>query len=104
MNRYSDVEIDFSLLKEKPINIRAILMKYLNHWRWFVISMAISLTLAIIYLMYAVPNYKVETAILFKDDMRGGVSELNVLKEMGLITQKSNVDNEVDVVKKSLII
>lgn len=104
MNRYSDVEIDFSLLKEKPINIRAILMKYLNHWRWFVISMAISLTLAIIYLMYAVPNYKVETAILFKDDMRGGVSELNVLKEMGLITQKSNVDNEVEVLKKSLII
>lgn len=36
--------------------------------------------------------------------MRGGSSELNVLKEMGLVTRRSNVDNEVEVLKKSLIV
>ena len=36
--------------------------------------------------------------------MRGGASELNVLKEMGLITRRNNVDNEVEVLKKTLII
>lgn len=104
MNKYSDVEIDFSLLQEKPLDLMKILMKYLSHWKWFVLSIAVSCTIAALYVLYAVPTYKVETSILFKDDMRGGVSELNVLKEMGLVTQRSNVDNEVEVLKKSLII
>lgn len=104
MNKYSDPEIEFSLLAEKPIDFTGILMKYLSHWKWFAFSVVFFCVIALLYIIYAVPTYKVETSILFKDDMRGGVSELNVLKEMGLITQRSNVDNEVEVLKKSLII
>lgn len=104
MNKYSVPEIEFSLLQEKPIDIVSILMKYLIHWKWFLLSIALFGFIAIIYIIYSTPSYKVETAILFKDDMRGGASELNVLKEMGLVTRRSNVDNEVEVLKKSLIV
>ncbi len=102
---YSEQEIEYSLLAEKPINIVGIIMKYLIHWKWILASILISILISIIYIIYATPKYKVETSILFRDDMRGGgVSELNILKEMGLITQKNNVDNEVEVLKKSLIV
>lgn len=104
MNKYSEQEIEFSLLQEKPINIVGILMRYLVHWKWFLISIISCCLIALIYIIYATPTYKVETSILFKDDMRGGTSELNVLKEMGLVTRRSNADNEIEVLKKSLIV
>ena len=104
MNKYSEQEIEFSLLQEKPINIVGILMRYLVHWKWFLISIISCYLIALIYIIYATPTYKVETSILFKDDMRGGTSELNVLKEMGLVTRRSNADNEIEVLKKSLIV
>src|SRR5690606_24118561 len=34
----------------------------------------------------------------------GGASEMNVFKEMGVIRQKNNVDNEIEILKKSLIV
>lgn len=104
MNKYSDTEIEFSLLQEKPIDIIGILMRYLVHWKWFLLSIVFFCIIAVIYVIYTIPTYKVETSILFRDDMRGGVSELNVLKEMGLITQRSNADNEIEMLKKSLIV
>lgn len=104
MMNFSDKEIEFSLLQEKPLDIVGALMKYLSHWRWFIASFIISCIIITLYIIYTIPHYKVETSILFKDDMRGGASELNVLKEMGLITRRNNVDNEVEVLKKTLII
>ncbi len=104
MNLYSDKEIEFSLLQEKQIDIVGILMKYLSHWKWFLLSITVFCTIAVVYIIYSTPYYKAETAILFKDEMRGGASELNVLKEMGLVTRRSNVDNEVEVLKKALIV
>ena len=104
MHMYSDKEIEFSLLEDKPIDIGSIVMKYVSNWKWFLLSLGITLLLGLIYIIYTNPSYRVETSILFKDDTRGGASELNVLKDMGLITRRSNVDNEVEVLKKTLIV
>lgn len=93
MHMYSDKEIEFSLLEDKPIDIGSIVMKYVSNWKWFLLSLGITLLLGLIYIIYTNPSYRVETSILFKDDTRGGASELNVLKDMGLITRRSNVDN-----------
>ena len=105
MNNYSEVEEDYSILAEKPIDVVGILMKYLSHWKWFLISLLICIAMAALYLFYALPQYKVETAILFKDDVKGGgASEINVFRGMGVITQRNNVDNEIEILKKSLIV
>ena len=103
MERFSEKEMEFSLLQDKPIDFTGIVMKYLFHWKWFVTSIIVTFLIATTYIIYSTPSYKVQTSILFKDDSRGGVSELNVLKEMGLITRRSNVDNEIEVLSKSLI-
>lgn len=105
MKNYSTVEEEYGMLAEKPIDVVGILMKYLSYWKWFLISLFLCLVVAAVYLFYTLPQYKVETSILFKDDQRGGgASEMNVFKEMGVIRQKNNVDNEIEILKKSLIV
>lgn len=105
MDNYSQVEEEFSILAEKPIDVVSILTKYLSYWKWFLISLVICITIAALYLSYALPQYKVNTAILFKDDVKGGgSSEINVFQGMGVITQRNNVDNEIEILKKSLIV
>ena len=71
MDNYSQVEEEFSILAEKPIDVVSILTKYLSYWKWFLISLVICITIAALYLSYALPQYKVNTAILFKDDVKG---------------------------------
>lgn len=105
MDNYSQVEEEFSILAEKPIDVVGILTKYLSYWKWFLISLIVCIAIAVFYLSYALPKYKVTTAILFKDDVKGGgSSEINVFQGMGIITQRNNVDNEIEILKKSLIV
>ncbi|MBF6598626.1 MAG: polysaccharide biosynthesis tyrosine autokinase [Fermentimonas sp.] len=104
MNKISNVEEEFVLMAEKPINILAILLKYLSYWKWFVLCVFLTLALAFSYIFFTLPKYEIATSIVFNDDQRGGVTELNVFKEMGVVTRRSNVDNEVEILKKSLIV
>lgn len=105
MNKFSSVEEEFIALADKPIDITSILHKYLSYWKWFVVSVISFLAIASLYIYFTLPKYEVATSILFKDDQRGGgATELNVFKEMGVVTRRSNVDNEVEILKKSLIV
>lgn len=105
MYNFSEAEEDFSMLSQKPVDFRSILLKYLSYWKWFLISLVICLTIGLIYYSHKLPKYKVQTSILFRDDQRGGgTSEMNLFKELGLVTQKNNVDNEIEILKKSLIV
>lgn len=105
MSNYYNVEEEFSALAEKPIDVMGIIMKYLSYWKWFVISVLVCLAIAVVYIYFALPKYQVATSIVFKDDQRGGgFSEMNVFREMGVVTRRNNVDNEVEILKKSLIV
>lgn len=103
MNKNLGVEEEYFMLSEKKIDVMSILMKYLSYWKWFVISIIFCLAIAAAYLYFALPKYEITTSILFRDDQKGGTSELNVFREMGVVTRKSNVDNEVEILKKSMV-
>lgn len=105
MSRLHDVEEEFSLLADKPIDVMEILLKYLSYWKWFVLSVVFFLIIAGMYIYFTLPKYEIATSIVFKDDERGGGgTELNVFKEMGVVTRRNNVDNEIEILKKSLIV
>ncbi len=105
LNKFSNVEEEFIALGDKPIDFTSILIKYLSYWKWFVVSVLLLLMIAMIYIYFTLPKYEIATSIVFKDDQRGGgVTELNVFKEMGVVTRRSNADNEVEILKKSLIV
>lgn len=105
LNKFSNVEEEFVALAEKPIDVVAILLKYLAYWKWFALSVFVCLAIAMAYIYFTLPKYEIGTSIVFKDDQRGGgTTEMNVFKEMGVVARRSNVDNEVEILKKSLIV
>lgn len=105
MNKYSESEEEYNYLSEQPIDIIGQFIKYTSYWKWFVVSLIVCITVAVLYLEFTLPAYKVKTSILFKDDVKGGGSvEMTAFKDMSLLTQKNNVDNELKLLKNSLIV
>lgn len=92
--------------QEDDIQLRAILEKYLIHWKWFVLAVILFLFTAKIYLRYTTPMYQASTTILVKDEKKGGMlSELSAFADMGLGSGlKSNVDNEIEILKSRSLI
>lgn len=84
---------------EQDINILEIVMKYLSHWKWFVLSLVISISLCFLYLRYTTPIYQVKTSVMIKDDRRGGGTEMRAFQSLGMIDVNNNVDNELEVLK-----
>ena len=100
MTEYYDSEEEI----EQPVDLLALLFKYLSYWKWFVASIVICLLLAIVYLKTTTNIYEVSTTVLLKDDQKGGgTSELSALKDMGLFDVKNNVDNELEVLKTATL-
>jgi len=91
---------------EESFNLQALLFKFLNYWPWFVGSVVACLLVAFLYLKVTTPIYNVSAAIMIKDDKKGGSmgSEMAAFEDLGLFSQNTNFDNEIEVLKsKSLV-
>jgi len=98
MNNYSEFIED----NTNKVDFSKFISKYLSYWKWFLASILICLALAVFYLKFTLPSYGITTSILLKDDQKGGgTAEIDAFKEMGLLTQKNNVDNELEILNKS---
>ena len=104
MSMYSEVEYEFNKLADKPVDVLSILMKYLIHWKWFLVSIFICIFLAVVYVYFTLPKYMIQTSILFNDDQKGGASEVTTFREMGIVSRRNNADNEVEILKKTMIV
>ena len=87
--------------KVSEINLQEKIQDYTRHWVWFLLSVLVFLIGAYIYIRYSTPIYTASTKILVKDDKKGGImSELELFSDLeGLKLIKSNVDNEIEVIK-----
>lgn len=66
----------------------------LSHWRWFALSLLVTLGGAVLYLKTTPPVYVRTASILIKsDDKKSGTEE--PLKELGIIQTPSNLTNEM---------
>lgn len=102
--KHSNPEEEFKLLSEKSFDFIGLFIKYLSFWKWFLISLVVFIIIALIYVKYTLPVYKVQTSVLFQDSRRGsGSTAAGAFDGMGLITQTSNVDNEMKMLGSALI-
>lgn len=92
--------------KENNFNIKEEVFKYLFNWKWFVLGVLLSLTIAYLYLRYATPKYQATAKVLVKDDRKGGMmSELSAFSDIGMLGNvASNVENELEVLKSGSIL
>ena len=90
---------------DQDFQISAIIEQYASHWKWFVLGAFVSLSIAYIYLRYTIPQYRASTTILMKDEKNGGLSsELAAFADMGIGGGKSNLDNEIEILKSRTLI
>jgi tyrosine-protein kinase Etk/Wzc len=85
--------------KESDFNFKDFVFKYLRHWYWFVLGVVLCGLAAWLYLQKTAPKYKVTATILIKDEKKGGLGGMDVLKEMDMFSGSKIVDNEVEVLK-----
>lgn len=79
-------------------NLRVIVLRYLKHWKWFVLSVLLTGAAAYAYLLYQTPVYKIQASLLIKDDKKGLDGE-NILKEMDILKPKKTVENEIEIIR-----
>ena len=92
--------------KDNVINLKEELFKYLAHWRWFVLSVFVSLIMAFLYLKFTPKSYSVATKILIKDEKSNDLAnQLSAFSEMSLLgNSKNNIDNEVEIINSRTLI
>lgn len=91
---------------DDSFNVREQIDKYLTNWKWFVLGILLCLVGAVLYLRYAIPEYKATATILVRDERKGGMAtEQTAFADLGLLTGiKNNVDNEIEIIKSRTIV
>lgn len=98
------LEDEFKLLSEKPFDFIGLFIKYLSYWKWFLLSLFICISIAVVYVKFSLPYYKIQTSVLFKDTQKGsGSTSANSFNGMGLVSQRNNVENEMEMLGSSLV-
>ena len=79
------------------IDVRALLIKYLKKWHWFVISVFICIAIAFVYLRMTLPSYSVQTSILIRDAGNNPLSQLALLDGFGGAGASKEVNDEIQI-------
>lgn len=87
--------------EEENFDIQKFLSVFIVYWPFFATCAVSAILIAFLYLRYSTPQYKISAKILVKDEQKGGnnIDGSMVLQEMGIMSSKSNVDNETEIIK-----
>jgi len=89
---------------ENEVSFWEVSYKYIRNWKWFAVSIIIFMGLAYIFAAYQIPQYKVETDVLIKDDKNAvGGNEKDILKQLDLNSSNKIIDNEVQILKSNTL-
>lgn len=93
--------------KNGQINLREVLIRYIYHWKLFLLSIAIALIFAFVYLQFATYEYQVSSTILINDEENdgGSTSEISAFEDLGLFKgAKTSLDTEIGILKSKTLI
>ena len=82
---------------ENFIQLRDLLYMCLARWKWFVLSLVVTLGVAVLYILRTPSIYTRTASVLIKEDGKGKSisSELNAFSDLGLLQSSTNVNNEL---------
>jgi len=84
--------------QENSLSVKDFFYKCLAQWRWFVLSILISMGLATLYILSTLPIYSRSALVMVKEDSKGrSVSSdiSSMFADIGLTQVNSNVNNEL---------
>lgn len=79
------------------IRIQDLWSMFIPKWYWFAISLFITLTIAVLYLLSTPPIYTRTAAILVKDNSKSSssTSAMNDFSDLGIFKSNTNINNEL---------
>lgn len=94
--------------REEEFNLRELLKPYIKNWYWFLMSLIITVILAILYIKYTTPVYKAQSSVLIKDakKMSNASGDFGVLSGFGGFAGMgtNSIENELEIFKSKKII
>lgn len=104
-NTIEDILESKDVSRSHKLTTKEVIFKYSNYLPLFLISVAIMLILAYLYLRYTVPVYNVSSSLLIKDDRsnRGG-GGADDLESIVFFKQSVNLDNEIEILKSLTLV
>lgn len=88
----------------QEIDLVELVVRCLRRWKMFLASVVGCLLIAVLYVHYATPEYKVTSTVVIKDEKKGQVgADITAFQDLGIMASNENLENELEVLKsKSL--
>lgn len=83
----------------EQVKITEVISITLRHWPWILLSLAVCIGLALLYLAHATPMYTRTAAVVIKDESQGksaSAAGLDAFADMGLLQTHNNIVDEVN--------
>lgn len=83
------------------LTLKSIIAFAVSKWYWFVISLAVTMSVAFIYLMKTSPEYTRTASLLIKSEGKNGTMTGTSIdmSELGIVQNNTNLENEIRIVK-----
>jgi tyrosine-protein kinase Etk/Wzc len=92
---------------DEPINVRAVFIRYRSYWPLFLITLAIAMAAALVYLKYGQPVYEIKATLEIQDSNDKPAPEKSPLvdfQQLDEINAPKVVENEMQILKSNQII
>lgn len=94
--------------ESEGFDFKYLVAKVAGNWQWFALSLILCLGLGIIYLIYAIPTFTITSRIMVNGNnankTSSGVTETQMLSELALFSQQSDVNNEIQMLHSRTLI
>ena len=92
-------------VEEEETSLMDLLWKYIRYWKWIVAGVAVALIVAVVYLHYSTPVYKVGASVILKDVQSAQKTPaVGALDELALLGAVNNVEDEAYVMKSKSVV
>lgn len=89
--------------REDSFDLSQFLSSYIYQWKYFVVSIVITLTIAFVYLYKSDPVFEIKATLLIQDEKKSS-NERSTLQEIEVVHTSKLVENEIEVLQSRKLI
>lgn len=92
--------------QQDGFDFQLMMVKFLIHWPWFVLSVVVCIILAFVYIRYKTPIYRIDGSVLITEEGRSKSKPAGALdlQNLGFMSMTNNFDNEVEILKSRSLV
>ena len=84
--------------QDNSFDLRQIMIRYIYHWRYFLVSLLITLSMASVYLYFSKPISEIKATLLIQDEKKSS-NDRPTLQEIEIVQSSKLVENEIEIIK-----